>query len=232
MKKLLIALFAVALGVSAYAKTLAELCAEVPEYKNDASVVKARQAFFNENKADCIREFNAWKVTPNAKLTGSEISALNNAELLKTRDLVGGTYSWFGAELEVDDEVAVKLNKESFIRHNSEKYATIKANGWKVGNYELMTAERFTLAFYSDDGDYILSNPDKLEKFTKTWLEINVTRVKKLLLKCADINKAKEFCNAYERAMLLKNCTTDKIETIKLVGKFLTERLLDAKITR
>ncbi len=231
MKKIITLTLVVVLGASAYAKTLAELRAELPEYKNDVSVIKARQAFFIENKADCFREFNAWKVSPEAKLTYAEIFLRKDAELLKTRDLVGGTYSWYGTELEVDDEVALKLNAESFIRHNSEKYATIKANGWKVGSYELSTAERFAMAFYAEDNDYILANPDKLEKFSKTWLENNVSRVKKLLLKYPDINKAKEFCNAYESAMLLKGCDSG-VDAIKAIGKFLTERILDAKISK
>ena len=80
MKKIIISILALACGVCAYAKTLDEMLAEIPPYQNDASTRAARLAYMEENKADILREFDAWKVKDIAKFYPND--AANKFELL------------------------------------------------------------------------------------------------------------------------------------------------------
>ena len=55
-----------------------------------------------------------------------------------------------------------------------------------------------------------------------------------MLLRSSDFAAAKKFCTAYECEMLVKGANADNAALVKIktVGKYLTERLLDAKIAK
>ncbi len=227
-------LLAVTMCVSVFAKTITELYAELPKPPTDPVVVKARVAYFAEHKTDFKREFDSWKTTENAKVPRVNLEKLPTAECEKektTRETLRGFYVLYGAELECLDVVAYNLADSFFFKHNPSKYKECKENNWKIDNVEIPIAIRLILACQNKDADFVFANSDKLPLLSKITLQENVVNVKKMLLSAQDIQKAKEFCNAYECEILLKNC--DKgLDTIKAVGKFLTERILDSKITK
>ena len=237
MKKIITILSALTLAVCAYAKTLDEMLAEIPPYQNDASTRAARLAYMEENKADILREFDSWKVKDIAKFypndaANKSLTEAQRIEADKLRAFFCGFYWIYGAELDVPDNTAIRMAVGQFCRlSSSEKYTAIKSAGFKIDGVEISNAMKFTLASYFKDSEYILANADKLENIDKNGLSYIAPTLKKIILSTSDIEKAKAFCNAYEKAMLIKGCT-DNVDSIKAVGKYLTERILDAKITK
>lgn len=235
MKKIIISIFALACATG-FAKTADELLAEMPAFQDDASVRAARLAYMEENKADFLREFDAWKVKDIAKFRSDEgvnksLSEEQRAEADKLRSLFCGFYWIYGAELEVPDNVGVRLALGQFCHLcSAEKYAQIKTGGFKLDGVEMSSGAKLILAASKNDAEYVFANSALLDKLDKGGLEYLVPFLKKILLNASDLDKAKAFCNAYERAMLLKEC--GNTDSIKSIGKYLTERILDAKIAK
>jgi len=236
MKKIIISILALACGVCAYAKTLDEMLAEIPAYQNDASTRAARLAYMEENKADILREFDAWKVKDIAKFypnaaANKSLTEAQRIEADKLRAFFCGFYWIYGAELDVPDNTAIRMAIGQFCKlGGAEKYAKIKADGFKLDGVDISAGSRLILAAYNNDVEYIFANAALLDQLDKGGLSYLVPFLKKILLSASDLDKAKAFCNAYERAMLLKNCSDT--EAIKNINKYLTERILDAKIVK
>ena len=75
MKKYIITILALAVAATGFAKTLAELKAELPAYSDNKEVRAARLAYIKENAADFLREFNAWAGTNRSEEHTSELQS-------------------------------------------------------------------------------------------------------------------------------------------------------------
>lgn len=236
MKNIVISMLALAFCAVANAKTLAELAAECPKYiPGNAEARQERLAYFEANKADYTAAFDAWKTSENSKLTNAELGSGNvDPDTAKSereiREALMGFFIIYGAELKYPDLQGLNMNAVWFFKHNPSKYEQVKSSGWKIDGKEISPALRMLVALSQNDFQYAFANIDSLGMLPPVFLTENVGIVKKMLLSASDLAKAKEFCNAFEKAMILKNCT-DGIDTIKTVGKYLTEKILENKIT-
>ena len=222
MKKLIISILTLMLGVCAYAKTLDELVAEMPKGTNTSAEINARADYVEVNKEDFIRELRAY--------SASELAAKRNADLTAEEKAIRNTlapaYFAYGKELGIADIVGIRFSATLWWLLNKDAYEKIKANGWKVDGIELTTAEKRSLAFKANDFDIIVSM--SLNGLSKTALLYNVVKIKKLLLNAGDANKAKKFCREYQKAMLDKGISSvsEEYKMLQAVEDYLNRGIL------
>lgn len=239
MKRIIIAIFALACGFGAYAKTLAELKAEMPAYQDNDTVRAARRAYMAENKADFVREFDAWKNTNAAKffLGEPQNAALTDEQkklAVENRAFFGVVYWVLSRELDVPANTALRLVPQVYFAENPDAWDKIKADGYKVDGVAMPETLITGCAFAARDESWLFANADRLSAIPLAGLVSYAEDVRKMLLRSSDFAAAKKFCTAYECEMLVKGANADNAALVKIktVGKYLTERLLDAKIAK
>ncbi len=235
MKKIIITTLALACGLGAYAKTLAELKAEMPAY----TVRAARRAYMAENKADFVREFDAWKNTNAAKffLGEPQNAALTDEQkklAVENRAFFRAVYWVLSRELDVPANTALRLVPQVYFAENPDAWDKIKADGYKVDGVAMPETLITGCAFAARDEAWLFANADRLASIPLSGLVSYAEDVRKMLLRSSDFAAAKKFCTAYECEMLVKGANADNAALVKIktVGKYLTERLLDAKIAK
>ena len=222
MKKIIITMFALTLGVCAFAKTLDTLIAEMPKGIKTKEELDARSAYVEANKADFIRELRAY--------CASELATKKNPDLTDEEKAIRNTlapaYFAYGKELEIADIVGIRFSIMLWGCLNENGYEKIKANDWKADGIELTITEKRALAFKFNDLD-VLSSMD-LSVLSKTALLHNLPKVKKLLLNANDANKAKKYCRDYQKAMLNKGISdsSDEFKSLKAIEDYLNRGIL------
>lgn len=222
MKKIVITTFALVLGISAFAKDINQLVAEMPKGVLTRAELDARSAYVEANKADFVRELKSY--------SASELATKKNADLTDEEKAIRNTlapaYFAYGKELEIADIVGIRFSTTLWGMLNENGYEKIKANGWKADGIELTIAEKRSLAFKHNDFDVIASMP--LAGLSKTALLHNLTKVKKMLLNAKDANKAKKYCRDYQRAMLDKGISdsSDEFKSLKAIEDYLNRGIL------
>ena len=222
MKKIIITVVALTLGVCAFAKTLDTLVAEMPKGTKTRAELDARSTYVEANKADFVRELKSY--------CASELATKKNADLTDEeraiRNTLAPAYFAYGKEIEIADIVGIRFSTFLWGILNENGYEKIKANGWKADGIELTIAEKRSLAFLANDFDVIASM--NLAGLSRTALLHNLTKVKKMLLNANDANKAKKYCRDYQRAMLDKGISdsSDDFKSLKAIEDYLNRGIL------
>lgn len=234
MKKYIIAIIAVACSVAAYAKTTDELVAEYRALDSSENVRSARLNYVRENIADVRAAWQTEKNSPFVKLNygaSAEWAALS-AEAKQTKNYMRSLFCQLyklDGDIDAPADVKLSLNWYVYVRGNSDAWAAIKADGYKVNGAELSETVALEIAIGVGDIDAAYKFRDALKTRSAAWLDAKCEAVRKMCLYAEDVDKAKAVCNAYENAMLMKNCAgTEKIQA---VGKVLTARIVDSKIS-
>lgn len=223
MKKLIITTLAIAFGVCVYAKTLDELVAEMPTGTTTKAELDARAEYMEANKDDFIRELKNYSVS---EIATKSFSALTDAEK-KIRRSLAPAYFEYGKSLGIAEIVGVKISTTLYwLIYGDEGYNRIKSAGWIVDGVKINNAEIRSLAFFAKDFDTIASMD--VSGLSKTALLANASKIKKLLLNATDTTKAKEYCRAYQRAMLARGVSDscDAFKELKAVEDYLNRGLL------
>ena len=240
MKKIIITLTALALGVSAFAKTEAELVSEYTALAPTASATlfQVQRQYADDNAADLIVAFNTWKTTPNAKLSYDELNvnitdkvALNTALTLK--HVFAKLYDHNSATLEASDLVLCELGSGHIKDAKPAAwYEAIKVANWVVEGKTLGGKERFFLAHQFGDTAYIDGLSFENAKAVGIyWLNEWIGRRASVLLSMSDVEAAKSECSAIENYLINKKAfDSPELKQIQAVSKVLTARLVDSKI--
>lgn len=235
MKKIIIATLALVCGLGAYAKTTDELVAEYRALDSSENVRQARLDYVRENIADVRAAWQTEKNSPFVKLNygaSAEWAALS-AEGKQAKNYMRSLFCQLykiDGDIDAPADVKLSLNWYVYIRGNSDAWANIKAGGYKINGAELSEKFACEIAIGVGDIDAAYKFRDALKTRSAAWLDAKCESVRKMCLYAADVDKAKSVCNAYENAMLMRNCANaDKIQT---VGKVLTARIVDAKIAK
>ena len=235
MKKYIIATLALVCGLGAYAKTTDELVAEYRALDSAENVRQARLDYVRENIADVRAAWQVQKGSPFVKLNygasaeWAALSAEGKQAKNYMRSLFCQLYKLDG-DIDAPADVKLSLNWYVFVRGNSDAWANIKADGYKINGAELSETFALEIAIGIGDIDAAYKFRDALKTRSAQWLDNRCESVRRMCLYAEDVDKSKAVCNAYENAMLMKNCAgTEKIQT---VGKVLTARVVDAKIAK
>lgn len=229
MKKYIIITLVSLIGVCGFAKTIEQLQAELPAYQDSEAVRQEREKYIKTNKADFIAAFEKWQnVFASKNATKEQL-----VECQKYMTTMMAAYFWLHDEMQVKDIVGVKIWPQVFFNSNPNKYQEIKENKFVVDGVQLTPVQIFNIALINGDNDTILSLESQLSSFNASLLKTNINYVKNLVLNMSNVKKAKSFCTSYEKAMLIQGVSSDSSEfiAIKAFGKYLTDRLLEAKIT-
>ncbi len=233
MKKILITIFTVALAASAFAKTALELEAEFKALNNDWSV---QTAWARQNTSDLKTAWAEFKTSPLSLLHSNpkfhtaleKLDDASKESLEAKRAMYAFYYAQVGEDFDASDEQKISINAPRFFRNNPDKLATIKSAGWIINGTQISPFVRLHVAFTIGDETLIYDVRNVFEMLSREILDDNVSQIRKLLLGMKDTEKAKDICNCYENAMLIKECVnTAKIQA---VGKALTARIIDKKI--
>lgn len=234
MKKIIIATLALVCGLGAYAKTTDELVAEYRALDSSENVRQARLDYVRENIADVRAAWQTEKNSPFVKLNygaSAEWAALS-AEGKQAKNYMRSLFCQLykiDGDIDAPADVKLSLNWYVYIRGNSDAWAAIKADGYKVNGASVSETFAFEIAVGIGDIEAAYKFRDALKTRSAQWLDGKCEAVRRMCLYAEDTDKAKAVCNAYENAMLMKNCAgTDKIQA---VGKVLTARIVDAKIS-
>ena len=223
MKKIIIAVVALALGVCAFAKDINQLVAEMPKGTKTRAELDARSAYVEANKADFIRELKSYCAS---ELATKKYSDLTDEELSIRRTLAPAYFA-YGKEIEIADIVGIRFSSVLWWYLNGEDgYKKIKTANWVVDGIELTAPEKRSLAFIANDFDVIYSLG--VVGMNKTELIANAPKIKKLLLGADDQAKAKKFCREYQKAMLGKGISdsSDEFKSLKAIEDYLNRGIL------
>ena len=222
MKKI-ITIMALALGVSAMAKDINQLVAEMPKLAITKAERTARAEYVQANKDDFVRELKAYLASELATKTQSELT--DNE--MQVRNTLAPAYFAYGSEIGVANIVGIRINTTLFLMLNGiDAYEKIKADGWIVDGVKLTNVEMRAMAFWAKDFDVVCEIG--VAGMNKYALVSNVKKVKTLLLNAKDQAKAKAFCRAYQGAMLSKGVsdTTEEYKTMKASEDYLNRGIL------
>ena len=235
MKKYIVSILALACAATGFAKTTDELVAEYRALDSSENVRQARLDYVRENIADVRAAWQTQKNSPFVKLNygaSAEWAALT-AEGKQAKNYMRSLFCQLyklDGDIDAPADVKLSLNWYAYIRGNSDAWAAIKADGYKVNGAELSETFACEIAIGIGDIDAAYKFRDALKTRSAQWLDNKCEAVRKMCLYAEDTDRAKAVCNAYENAMLIKNCAgTEKIQA---VGKVLTARIVDAKIAK
>ena len=237
MRKIIITTLALVCGLGAYAKTLAELKAEMPAYQDNETVRAARLAYLAENRADFLREFDAWKDTNAAKFYAGE--APNASMTDEQKKLAVENRRFFAAVYWVltpdcPANTGLRLVPQLYIKNaeaaNPNFYRDLKAAGFEIDGVKLPAFLQIRCALLCGDIDYFAAFDWNAASFGL--LETNATAIKKMLVGASDTEKAAAVCAEYKRALVLKGADKDNaaLAEIKTAEMFLNEAILNKQI--
>ena len=195
MKKYIITILALAVAATGFAKTLAELKAELPAYSDNKEVRAARLAYIKENAADFLREFNAWAGTNAAKFYGfeepnSQMTEAQKTEAAEMRKFFYAVY-WV-LEPDCPANTGLRLVPQLYIKNaegvNPTYYRDLKAAGWEIDGVKLPAVVQIQVAAICGDLDYFANldwkNVDGGGLFAAAHF------AKKMLVAANDVDKA------------------------------------------
>ena len=99
-----------------------------------------------------------------------------------------------------------------------------------MGGIEIPLWFGLEIGLSTRDIDTVYRYRDGILNRSAEWLDAKCEAVRRMCLYAADTAKAKAVCNEFENAMLLHDC--QNTEKIQAVGKALTARIIDAKISK
>lgn len=223
MKKIIITTIALVLGVSAFAKDINQLMAEMPKGYTTSAEQKLRMAYTEANKDDFIRELKAYAKSDVAKKLSRSLSE-DESNLRRT---LSCAYALYGVNLGIPEIVGLRFSPiRYFDAYGLDGYDKVKSAGWTLDGEKLEAGEIIALAFRAKDTEYIL-NCD-VSKWGVSRLETYAKDVRQILIYSDDQNKAKAFCRQYLGAMLYRGIsdTSDAFRTLKAVEDYLNRGIL------
>ena len=223
MKKIIITVVALTLGVCAFAKTLDTLVAEMPKGTKTRVDLDARSAYVEANKDDFVRELKSYSAS---ELATKKQSELTDNEM-QIRNTLAPAYFAYGSEIGVANIVGIRINTTLFLMLNGiEAYEKIKTGAWIVDGVKLTNVEKRAMAFWANDFDVVCEIG--VGDMSKNALVSNVKKIKKLLLNTKDQAKAKAFCRAYQGAMLSRGVSdsSEEYKTMKAIEDYLNRGIL------
>ena len=223
MKKIIITVVALTLGVCAFAKTLDTLVAEMPKGTKTRVDLDARSAYVEANKDDFVRELKSYSAS---ELATKKQSELTDNEM-QIRNTLAPAYFAYGSEIGVANIVGIRINTTLFLMLNGiEAYEKIKTGAWIVDGVKLTNVEKRAMAFWANDFDVVWEIG--VGDMSKNALVSNVKKIKKLLLNTKDQAKAKAFCRAYQGAMLSRGVSdsSEEYKTMKAIEDYLNRGIL------
>lgn len=237
MKKIIITTLALVCGLGAYAKTLAELKAELPAYSDSKEVRNARQTYIKENAADFLREFNAWAGTTAAKFFAFEEPNASMTEAQKTEACEMRKFFYAVYWVLTPDcpaNTGLRLVPQLYIKNaesvNPTYYRDLKAAGWEIDGVKLPPVVQIQVAAICGDLDYFTNldwkNVDGGGLFAAAYA------AKRMLVSADDVERAAAVCAEYKRALILSGAATDSptLAEIKTAEMFLNEAILNKQI--
>lgn len=230
MKKVII-FIALTLGVCAFAKTEAELVAGLP-----TTNTKDRIAYCTENASDIEPLFAEWSKSNLGKFYTWEnpnvnASADEKNKAQKLRSLFAPYYYAGLNKCEVSANCALRLSPQVYYNKvGDDGYKKIKSDGWIIEGVSLPECDKIRFAICAKDCDVVFKMD--LSKLSAFDLKSLANQMRAVILSASDYVSAKEFCNEYEKQMLIKNVSTSSTEyqAIQSVGKYLTQRVIEQKL--
>ena len=231
MKKIIITIITISFSVCAYAKTEAELVAGLP-----TTNTKDRIAYCTENASDIEPLFAEWSKSnlgkfytwenPNVNASADE---KNTAQKLRS---LFAPYFYAGLnKCEVSANCALRLSPQVYYNKVCDDgYRQIKSGGWVIDGVQLPECDKIRFAICAKDCDVVFKMD--LSKLSAFDLKSLANQMRAVILSANDYVSAKEFCNEYEKQMLIKNVSTSSTEyqAIQSVGKYLTQRVIEQKL--
>ena len=220
MKKLITITLSIAFALGAFAKTQNEVVAEFKALTTN----KAKIEYVATNKDDILK---IWQANKNSNITQSDISTFklgSDERILK--DIFAKLYDKCYAEMNASDIETIYIDSGVIIYTKSnEWYDSLKANNFVCDGKQISERAKAHLICRFNDVDEILKlNP-------KTYMN-NAFYIKGLQYALLNIEpvRAKAICSEVEKAFVLKN--TNVPTQIRAVSKYLTQAILDAKLTK
>ena len=231
MKKLIISFIALTFGICAFAKTEAELVAGFPQTNT-----KDKIAYCTENASDIEPLFAEWSKSNFGKFYTWENPNVNaSADEKSKAQKLGALFAvYYYAELnkcEVPANCALRLSTQVYYNKvGDDGYRQIKSDGWVIDGVQLPEYVKIRFAICAKD--YAVVFKMDLSKLSASHLKTLANQMRAVILSAKDYVSAKEFCNEYERQMLIKNVSVNsaQYQAIQSVGKYLTQRVIEQKL--
>lgn len=218
MKKLLITITTIFLGVAIYAKDINQLLSEYPVNGTRGQ----KYVYTNNNKEDLAVAFNSFKNSAIAMVPyKNNATDAEKEEANKLYSLFNTWYvQFYGETNDVPDLVSLRLSVWVYCV-KLDKYAELKANGWKIGNVSIKKNQMLSAALESKDFDTAIA----IIPMSGDAVDICWTLIKKVVLRETTTDKGIQILNLCETEMLMKGLKTN-LEECQNIKKALTMRKL------
>lgn len=220
MKKIITITLSIAFALGAFAKTQTELIAEFKALTTN----KAKAMYIIENKADVLKVWNANK---GSDLTKSDrLAYKHNSDEYILKLMFAKLYDHSYAEMNASDLEVIYIESGVISRTKDiDWYKSIKANGFVCEGKTISERAKAHLICRFGDTDEVL----KLNIKTYMSADYYIKALQFALLNIEPV-KAKAICSEFEKCFILQN---KEVPTqIKAVSKYLTQAILDLKLTK
>ena len=220
MKKIITITLSIAFALGAFAKTQTELIAEF----KTLSTNKAKAMYVMENKADVLKVWNANK---GSDLTKSDRLAYKyNSDEYILKLMFAKLYDHSHTEMKASDLEVIYIESGVIGRTKDiDWYKSIKANGFVCEGKAISDRAKAHLICRFGDTDEVL----KLDMKTYMSADYYIKALQFAFLNIEPV-KAKAICSEFEKCFILQN---KEVPTqIKAVSKYLTQAILDLKLTK
>ncbi len=220
MKKLITITLSIVFAFCAFAKTQAELIAEFKALPTN----KAKVEYVATNKADILK---VWHANKDSTITQSDIATFklgSDERILK--DIFAKLYDKYHSEMNASDVETIYIDSGVIIYTKSKEwYDALKADNFSYNGKPISERAKAHLVCRFQDVDEIL----KLEIKKNISFAFYVKGIQYALLNI-EPTKAKAICGEVEKCYILNGQSVPT--KIKAVSKFLTQAILDAKLTK
>lgn len=218
MKKLLITITTIFLGVSIYAKDINQLLSEFPVN----GTRRQKYVYTATNKDDLATAFDSFKKSDIALIPYKQnATEAEKNEANKLYSLFNTWYvQFYGETNDVPDLVSLRLSVWVYCV-KLDKYAELKANGWKIGNVLIKKNQILSAALESKDFDTAVD----VIPMSGGAVDICWSLIKKAVLRETTTDKGIQILNLCETEMLMKGLKTN-LEECQNIKKALIMRKL------
>ena len=220
MKKLITITLSIAFALCAFAKTQTELIAEFKALSTN----KAKAMYVMENKADVLK---VWNTNKGSDLTKTDRLAYKyNSDEYILKLIFAKLYDHSHTEMNASDLEVIYIESGVISKTKDlDWYESIKANGFVCEGKAISERAKAHLVCRFNDVNEVL----KLNMKTYMYSAHYVKALQFALLNIEPV-KAKAICSEFEKLFILNNQSVPT--QIKAVSKYLTQKILDAKIIK
>lgn len=220
MKKLLLLTLTAFIALTSYAKTQQEI---ISEYKA-LSTNKAKAIYVYQNKDDILK---VWKANQNTKLTTNSITSFKtNSDERTLKNIFAKLYDCNADNMNASDIEVVYIQSGKIKDTKSvEWYNQIKADGFKINNTSIAEYDKVHLICRFLDDEEVL----KVDMSKYYTADFYIKALQNALLNI-DAVEAKKICSKLEKLYIVNDRTTP--DRVKALSKYLTQAILDSKLTK